>query len=621
MYKIRDGILTHDGHEVFALGESYYPSFHHAKYPVPPEGDRIGEMKNDLRMMKELGFNHVRFAAIGLTRLNNAGEVEIDTPFVDAMIQEAERNDLSVSVRLQGYAVNLRNFRDVLMIDNHGKEQDVRFWYDFIQTTLHHPGLLQDNAHATAALSAHFAQFPNMVACQIYNEPHYPGVDFFDYHPLAIEAYRKWLVEREVLTRSEAAQYMPPRTRKEQPPRMWALWRLFCRDSLSRFLNESAEASRHGAALPTYTCLTSCQSNAGNSYRGVDYFENARGMELVGYTCYFHAEGMDYFAMCAILDLAASAAEAQGKQAWCIELDSRTAIPPRIFNKNTFALLGSGAKGLIYYQWRGDYPSEATPIPNGCGLLNYDGSKTANYENAGRMVSLIRGLSDWLVRAQRVTCGVGIFHSDYACFMADARENDQQKRLERVKNSVITDFHRIYYDLRRMGYGVVVTDEAALLENRWQLHTLFLPDKSLLSPQEQQAVEEFIRRGGRAYELSVPNDGITIKGYQPYGLVRPLYDPLMSIEDICAGMEPPLALSDSHCVMLQLLRGEGYYLIVLVNTACPHRTVSTTIRCRFDVSEAIFYSTAAQPQNVSVENGTIRLEHLEEGGILLCPAG
>ena len=47
MYEIKDGILVKDGKKIFALGESYYPSFHEGKYPVPPDGDRIGEMKKD----------------------------------------------------------------------------------------------------------------------------------------------------------------------------------------------------------------------------------------------------------------------------------------------------------------------------------------------------------------------------------------------------------------------------------------------------------------------------------------------------------------------------------------------------------------------------------------------
>ena len=55
-------VLEKDGKKIIAIGESYYPSFNHTKFPVMPDGDRIGEMKKDLRMMAEAGFNHVRFA-------------------------------------------------------------------------------------------------------------------------------------------------------------------------------------------------------------------------------------------------------------------------------------------------------------------------------------------------------------------------------------------------------------------------------------------------------------------------------------------------------------------------------------------------------------------------------
>ena len=109
-YRIENGKLLENGKPVFALGQSYYPSFHEAKYPVPPEGDRIGEMKKDLAAMAQMGFNHVRFAAIGETKLNRASEVEVNTPFVDAMIAEAEQCGISTSIRLQGYAVNLHGY-------------------------------------------------------------------------------------------------------------------------------------------------------------------------------------------------------------------------------------------------------------------------------------------------------------------------------------------------------------------------------------------------------------------------------------------------------------------------------------------------------------------------------
>ena len=60
MFRINNGILYEDNNKLFAIGQSYYPSFHYAKYPVPPEGDRIGEMKKDLKLMADMGFNHVK---------------------------------------------------------------------------------------------------------------------------------------------------------------------------------------------------------------------------------------------------------------------------------------------------------------------------------------------------------------------------------------------------------------------------------------------------------------------------------------------------------------------------------------------------------------------------------
>ena len=63
-YTIRKGVLYHDGRAQIALGQSYYPSYHPQKVPVPPTGDRLGEMAKDLRAMREAGFNVVRMAAL-----------------------------------------------------------------------------------------------------------------------------------------------------------------------------------------------------------------------------------------------------------------------------------------------------------------------------------------------------------------------------------------------------------------------------------------------------------------------------------------------------------------------------------------------------------------------------
>ena len=124
--------------------------------------------------------------------------------------------------------------------------------------------------------------------------------------------------------------------------------------------------------------------------------------------------------------MAQCAAELEGKESWCIELDSRTYIPSHIYNRNTYALLGSGAKGIVYYQWRGDCPVPGVPYPNSCGILNYDGTKTANFDNAVNMNRFTSDISDLLVSAHRLHEGVGILHSDYAAYYVDACENSDE---------------------------------------------------------------------------------------------------------------------------------------------------------------------------------------------------
>ena len=102
MWKIENGILHKDGNPTYAIGLSYYPSYREDKVPVPRDGDRIGEMKKDLRRMKECGFNIVRFAALGDIRREN-GKIVADHLVYDLA---------------KSYKMNLRNFTFKLNIDD-----------------------------------------------------------------------------------------------------------------------------------------------------------------------------------------------------------------------------------------------------------------------------------------------------------------------------------------------------------------------------------------------------------------------------------------------------------------------------------------------------------------------
>ena len=622
MYQIKNSILYKDGKKTFALGQSYYPSFHPSKFPVPPDGDRIGEMKKDLAGMAQTGFNHVRFAALGDVALKEDGSVSVDTPFIDAMIEEAAKNDLSVSVRQQGYSVNLRGFENVSMIDWNGTPQGT-YWSDFIRTTLRHEGILEDNRVFAKALAEHFEQFDNLIGYQIYNEPHYPGDQVFDYHETTIEAYRKWLVEKKIMTEEEAADYQPPRGRKEQSERMWALWRLFARDSLTNFLDTSSDASKTGSSLPTFSCLTPDQLSSRAVYRHPDFFANAKSMDLVGYTSYQRPQGAEYFTLCLLSDVAQCAAELEGKESWCIELDSRTYIPLSVYNRETYATLGSGCKGIVYYQWRGDCPVEGVPHPNSCGILNYDGSKTKNFDNAVNVNRFIIEMNDLLMNAKRKHEGIGLLHSDYAIYLCDARENgDKQARNTDIHNSYLMEYTQTYRELREAGYTVAVTDAEHLEKNPLGIKVLFVPHLNMLSPEELEAVEAFRLAGGEVYQI-VRTRGDTMSiGFWKYDTAVRSYEEtrfdmahtVYDVADAC-GIYPD-AEPLSRQVGVQTLEGEDYKLIVLTNTAIHKATISPKIRVGFPFTTAKCFAMDGEKE-VTVQGNEITVKEITDGGILL----
>ena len=637
MYKISNGILEKDGKKIFTVGQSYYPSFHEAKYPVPPDGDRIGEMKKDIKAMKEMGFNHIRFAAIGKIYLDDKGEVVVDTPFVDAMIEECEKNDISVSVRLQGYSVNLRGFKNVLMINNEGKEQGTH-WSDFIRTIMAHEGLLEDNRLYSEKVSRHFAKFKNVVGFQIYNEPHYPGNDVYDYHENTIEVYRKWLAEKNIMSEEDASTYQPPRSRKEQEPYMWVLWRMFSQEMHIKFLDNAAYPAKAATGMPTFTCFTSCQGSTGIALKGVDVFNSARGpMDILGYTVYIHGGGNDYYSMCYFLDMCASAANAVNKETWCIELDSRTYIPADVYNRNTFATLGSGSKAIIYYQWRGDYPTEATPIPNGCGLVNYDGSKSPNYDNAAIMTKYINRVSDIISISRRNSDHIAIFHSDHAAFLADCKENYNEytnfvrtvhKHNSNMRNSVVDKSTLIYTELRKLGYGVDFTDATNLRTNNLKTKYLFLPDSEALSKDDLNAIDEFISKGGKVFELSpIRATGNVGYGYTPYneerlittytGQTTGLYTLSYCIEDLKEDyLEAPLSVSSNPLVKNQNLINDDTEVIVLTNISVKNKPQSTTITLTHHIKSATVYDINGTKE-AKIDKNTITVDDIVDGAILV----
>lgn len=624
MYKIKNGILYKNGKKTFVLGESYYPSFHPCKFPVKPEDDRIGEMKKDLRMMAEAGFNHVRFAALGEVSYDETSHsVHIESPFVDAMIHEAEKNELSTSVRLHGVSVNLRGYTDAEMIDEHGNVPDY-VWSNFVRSTLKHKGILEDNFIQSRDLAKHFAAFPSVVAYQIYNEPAFPRYDSSvncDYNPHTVQAFRTWLTEKKILTEEEAKNYDPPRGYKDQTPEMWALWRSFSVASLDGFLKNAGDGAKEGADKPIFTCLTSDMACKNNSRRGVDAFADAKHMDIVGYTIYKHAWGAEYYPMCLDGDIFQSAAELEEKEAWCIELDSRTYIPSSLYNKGTYATIGSGIKGIVYYQWRGDQPVKGVPHPNSCGILNFDGTKTANFDNAVAVNRWITSINDLVMGTTRAHEGIGLFYSPYALAYCEAAENTSNS--SDVFNSSALYLNSLYAELRKVGYTVTVTDREHLMKNRAEIKVLIVPDPTHLSPEDQSAIIHFYEQGGVVFHNVEPyarnnvflklsrydqiertyEEKVFLPPYTPYDLPE-----LTGIVPIATSLDPQLGI--------QTLKGEGYTLLVLTNLSPVKQQMDAKLRVTVPYERAEFTAIDGT-KNIEIHDDELIVRNMTDGGIVI----
>lgn len=617
MYKMKNGILFKDEKPVLCLGLSYYPSYHERKFPVPEDGDRIGEMKKDLRQMKKDGFNLVRVAAIGnVSRCD--GKVEIHTEFIDNLLKEADLVDIATMVRLQGYSMNLSGYDDFYMIDENGKEMDRTRWFDFIQNSLYHEGILHDNDEGTKALAEHYSAFAeNLISFQTYNEPHYPFYATFDYHPATIKAYRKWLAEKGIMSESRAAEYNPPKKRPEkgEAPEEWINWRLFAFESLDNFLNHTAEVSK--AVAPekeSLTCVDSSPVYARNIQSCISYFDNARGMDVVGITTYIHTCGGQYFLAGYLLDSAESAAALYGKHTWLVEYDARTDITLKKFYEQAYMAIGAGIKGIMYYQWRGDYVFPDSPEGNGFGFLNYDGTPTEHYGEKMAMISLLNRLSDKIVNAEKKRCGAAILYSKYAYCHADAIDNGA----ETEKNSFLQKALLIYKDLRSKGISVDFVEAENLNENSLGIKVLYLPSYELLSESEKRSVEEFAKQGNKVYYYAdtLQYGDIT----EEYFIHNPLHYNIrdtLEISKIC-----PIIPCENPDIMVQVLEGKDYYLATVNNISLVKDMFKDTKLniSKLGVKNAVWY-TPEEETTLKICNETVNITEIREGGFLLLTKG
>ena len=599
MYELRNGVLYKDGKAQMCLGLSYYPSYHPKKFPVLPEEDRIGELKQDIQDMADAGFNLVRFAALGdLKRTGPGAEgIEVSFPLIDECMKATEASGIAAQVRLQGYTLNVSGHSGEAMVTPDGRE--LGMYECFLRASLNHEGIVEDTADCTAASARHFMPFPSLVSYQIFNEPAYHyGVD---YNPHSIAAYRKWLVAKGIKTEEEAAATEPPR-RRPQPSldskvpgddhTEWMNWRLFHYERLNEYLVEMDQVARKvNPHAENMTCHMPCPLTPETMMLGEDYYRTAEGMEILAITHYIPSFGEQFYEATEVLDATESAAAIYGKHSWLLEYNARTNMPANEWDRETYAAIGAGMKGIMYYQWRADYPFPDGPEPDEFGILFNDRSKTAAYHSAVKMNRLINEkLSEKIALAEKVRAGVAVLYSEKANALCDA--------LEGTNRRISLGMKYAYRDLRKAGVPVDFVRACDLEKNPLGVKLLVMPAAIKYYPQEEidmlkafvaddGVVMECMESGGfapvsldgsnmRLMELPDGNGGYHY-GLQPVksrGLHGYLQEHLLASEAIeRAGIAPVFCVNDAPRLDARVLEGKGYHLVCLTNIDTQERAL------------------------------------------------
>ncbi len=607
MAELNNGVLYIDNQPVIALGTHYYPSYHAQKVPVPENGDRFSAMEEDLANMKKAGFHIVRMAALGEVYRDGQGTVCTQFPFIDAMLEECGRLGLSAFVRLQGYDVNLSGITDGGMLDQNGENMPP-FWGWFVRNCLNHPGILRDNEDATVASAAHFKGNSAVLGYQIYNEPGYPTEGFYDYNPYSVSAWRSWLRQTGRCDGAQAEAALPPKKRPApgEDTFLWESWRLFHFIRLNEYLNHLGRKAKEGWDRPAvFTCHMSNPVQQGSTQRGGDYFRTAKEMDFLGITHYLPCKGAQYFESSRVLDAAESAAATFGKHAWLIEYDAHTSLSGEAWERETYAALGAGMKGILYYQWRADYPFADAPEPEGYGLVYNDGTPTKKYDRAIATNRMIEKYGSALAKMEKLRSGAAILFSENVNARCDALDNGAATLVWAGRERSYFNTASVYFALRHKQIPVDLIRASELKENLIHCRLLILPTKEGLAEAEWEQIRAF---AGKGNTVAVYNQHLCAyeDAFAESGTVRTLEELLMSC-DISADFETDAPLLD-----IKVLQGEDAYGVFLVNYSSGETPVAAGKKLHWHTDAS---ADTRSIRFVTPDGETVLAAERESGGI------
>ncbi len=474
--------------------------------------------ERDMANMAQLGFNTVKLWAVW--NWIEAKRGELDFSELDELCSLASRNGLGVVINtipegaphwsLAGNADALyRTARGEQIAQGGPPNLPSAGW----------PGLCMDKPEAAAlvagfirAVAAHYRDERNVVAIDVWNEPHLEPM--FDYRGELLcycdhsrAAFRAWLANKYGTIEALNKAWFRKLSSWEEidpPPRFgtWTDmldWRLFWMANLARQLRLRVEAARQGAPGKTIQTHVAYSATLGNKLSGGlanelgDEFSLAKEVDVFGLSSFPKwLQGKDHpFVHLAHNEVVAEAS--RGKRFYQVELQGGggkagflggevpTAGDVAVWNYNTAA---AGGKGVLYWQYA---PEPAGLESPGFGLTAFDGGNNERSLAAGRCA---RELTDTRLDSARRVLPVNAIYlsrkSEALCFCADRRED--------LYAGSAAGAYRAAYQARipvrfvHEDYVDTITDEG--------VKSLYVPMALSLSERELHALRRFVEAGG-----------------------------------------------------------------------------------------------------------------------------
>ncbi len=488
----------------FPYGAQYY------RTPNPPQED----WKRDLREMKAQGMNTVRLWA--MWSWIHTSEDTFDFTELDRLMELCREIGIRALVQ-----VILEN-APAWLVEQHPEAR-----YAANDGQVIHPmgrpntpgggwpGLCLDNEPAStaaerfmAALAGRYAGHEALLGYDVWNEvwfelDGYIGNQYYCYCDATVSRFRDCLRTRygslDGLGKAWRRRYsswnqvVPPRYWGGYPDWLdWIKFRLANQGRLLRWRVETLRRADPNALLVSHGLPNTIGSMANML---TDDWRNAAEVDVYGLSCFplwFDYDADETFK---VHDLIRGASA--GKTFWTAETQagpsgeglthSRTPDPEDIRLWNWISL-ASGAKGLLYWQWR---PELLGPESPGFGLCNLDGSPTPRTEMASSFARLSRKLPELQTsKPLRGEIAIAVLpESQLFCHISDRNAG---KYAQSVKGA--------YRALSRAGYQV----DFANIDQLGDYPVIYLPFPLMIEQESARVITDYVRGGGRVISEACP---------------------------------------------------------------------------------------------------------------------